>query len=258
MRRVKALERQLGLTLFVRRRDGHRLTASGKRLQSLAQEAEHVLSSVETAAKRTDNDRNGRVRIATTEVGANWMLLPHLATFRRDYPQIVLEIDASPEPSDLLEDAETLALRFRRPEASPHVIKRLGFVPHALYATPEFASRLKVGATGGTKDSPYVGWTGAFSDISLARWMRTAFDGSAPSVLLTTFQGHIEAARQGAGAVGLPRFVGSRLADLEEVARAAPPFSLEAWLVVPSQVRSIGRIRAAVKFVEDAVRAALR
>jgi DNA-binding transcriptional LysR family regulator len=258
MRRVKALEHQLGVILFVRRRDGHRLTTSGKRLLGLAQEAEHVLSSVEVAAKRSDNDRIGRVRIATTEVAANWILLPQLPKFLQGNPRIKMEIDASPTDSDLLEDTETLALRFRRPNAGNYVVRRLGTVPYAIYAAKKLTASNDAKSASSTKEIPFVGWAGQFSEISLARWMRTSFDGSSPILSITTLGGHIEAARLGIGVVGIARLVGRQLPDLVELSNRAPAFSLEAWMVVPSQVRAIPRIKAAVKFVEEAVKAALR
>lgn len=256
MRRVKALERQLGVTLFVRRRDGHRLTPLGRRLLGLAQEAEHILTGVEAASKRTDNDRSGRVRIATTEVGANWMLLPALPKFLESNPLVQVEIDASPAASDLLDDAETLALRFRRPNTGNYTIRRLGTVHYAIYASQKLATKAK--PSGNPSKMSFINWTGPLGEISLARWMRASFEGKSPILSLTTLHGHIEAARLGIGAVGIPRFLGRQMTDLVELADYGEAFSLEAWLIVPSQTRSIGRIKVAAKFVEEAVRNALR
>src|SRR4051812_28559948 len=96
MRRVRALEAALGTTLFVRRRDGHRLTEAGADLAATAREAEDLLSVV---GRSTDRDRRieGRVRIATTEVGANWILLPALPSFLGRTPGLSVEIDADPD-----------------------------------------------------------------------------------------------------------------------------------------------------------------
>ena len=259
MRRVKVLEAALDVALFVRRRDGHRLTTSGMKLLELAREAEHLFDTVPNIVGVPNAESQGRVRIATTEVGANWMLLPQVASFQAKHPGITLEIDASPRALDLLEDTETLALRFVRPQAGPHLMKRLGSVPYGIYAAPNL-----IEPSGKTKDSnpaasaSYIGWAGPFAQIGIARWLRAAFNGASPSLALTTLHGHIEAARQGLGATALPLFIGRQLTDLVEVPGGRPEFSLDAWLVVPVQVSRIARMRAASQFIEQAVRSTLR
>src|SRR5438105_7868259 len=100
MRRVKSLEAALDVALFVRRRDGHRLTPAGTKLFELGREAEQVFGGVPAAVGSPNAKDQGDVRIATTEVGANWMLLPQVAGFRTRYPDITLEIDASPRALD--------------------------------------------------------------------------------------------------------------------------------------------------------------
>lgn len=258
MRRVRSLEATLDTALFVRRRDGHRLTPTGHKLLALAREAEHVFDNVPDAIGVSNTKDQGHVRIATTEVGANWMLLPHVASFRAKHPGITLEIDASPHALDLLEDNETLALRFLRPQSGPHKIKRLGTVSYSIYSAKRLPPRTeKTGTTNTDRSLDYIGWSGPFSEIGIARWLRTAFKGAAPVLALTTMQGHIGAARQGIGATALPVFVGRRLHDLHEVQGDRPAFSLDAWLVVPSQISTVARIRTTAQFIEHAVRQSL-
>jgi hypothetical protein len=76
--------------------------------------------------------------------------------------------------------------------------------------------------------------------------------------MLTTLQGHVESARAGLGAVGLPVCIGRQFQDLVEISDARTQFALDAWLVVPSQIRGIARVKAVARFVEAAVRRALR
>lgn len=255
MRRVKALEAALDVALFVRRRDGHRLTPDGTKLLALAGEAEHVFETVSAAIGTTNATDHGHVRIATTEVGANWLLLPHVAAFREQHPGITLEVDASPRALDLLEDTETLALRFARPRAGPHVIKRLGIVPFGLYASPEWLrNRTPKGTALSVDELPYIGWAGPFAQISLARWLRSTFAGRSPALAVTTLQGHVLAAQSGIGVTALPAFIGRQLPDLIRIPVEQGELSLEAWLVVPAQTSKIARIRIATRFIEGAVR----
>jgi DNA-binding transcriptional LysR family regulator len=256
-RRVRSLESALDATLFVRRRDGHQLTPAGRHLMTLAGEAAHVLDGVSAAVGGVDTRKQGRVRIATTEVGINWMLLPGLAKFAARCPEIHLEIDASPQALDLMVDSETLALRFQRPAAGDYVVQKLGSVPYAVYGVPSLmafddSAQLTKGSS-----VRYVGWTGPFGEIALARWLRSVFAPQAPCLSLTTLDGHIGAARAGVGLVGLPIFVGRQFDDLQQLTGMNPVFSLDAWLVVPSQTHRAGRIRTVADFVRASVRECL-
>jgi DNA-binding transcriptional LysR family regulator len=251
MRRVKALEASLNATLFVRRRDGHRLTESGAALLRIAVDAEDVLRAVGTLGLGDDGRFAGHLRITTTEVGANWILVPQLATMRLRYPEICFEIDSSPQANDLLNDAETLALRFHRPERGDHLIKRLGTIGYGLYA---------VGGASWSADrelAPYIGWAGLFGDISLARWLRATFAPHRAAAELTTLAGHIEAARRGVGVVALPDFVAAQIEGLQRFSLSTTPFALDAWLVIPRQIRNLSRVKAAKSLIEKAFEASL-
>jgi DNA-binding transcriptional LysR family regulator len=258
MRRVKALEQELGVTLFVRRRDGHRLTSAGNTLLAIAKNVETSLGSVSDALSTRDQGNSGHVRIATTEIGANWMLLPFIADFRAMHPNIVLEIDTSPTALDLLEDSETLALRFRRPQEGSHLAKRLGNMKCGVYASSALLSSFeKVSGNALFADIPFIGWAGPFADIGLSRWITTVFGGRQASLMLTTLQGQIAAARNGAGAIGLPVFLGGQLQDLVQIPEPHEAYTLDTWLVIPAQVRKLKRIDSVARFIETSVRRAL-
>ena len=195
LRRVRSLELALGLTLFVRRRDGHQLTPEGRTVQPMTREVGLVLRGLDGLSGR-NRQGSGRVRVATTELGANWILLPSVPAFQQRWPDIALDIDAAPADVDLLEDAETIALRFHRPRAGNYVAKRIGSLRFSLY--------------GLQPDLPPLGWSGPFADILLARWLREAFSDRTPQLFLTTVQGHLDAVRAGLGVSMLPDMIARR------------------------------------------------
>ena len=190
MRRVRALESALGATLFLRRRDGHRLTSAGAEFHAATGEAGELIRDAVARVAARDRVNSGRVRIVTTELAANWILLPALPAFLSAQPGLQIEIDASPAALSLVDDAETLAVRFRRPDRGPFRIRKLAELPFALYCAP------------GTPAGAWIDWAGPFSEITLARWLRRAHAGTEPTVAVTTFEGHIRAARAGRGSDG--------------------------------------------------------
>jgi len=253
MRRVKALETALGVTLFLRRHDGHRLTAAGTELLNATQEAQGLLEHGFERVAARDTRAEGRVRIATTELAANWILLPRLRPYLDGVPGMRLEIDASPAPLSLTHDTDTVAVRFRRPESGPYRIKKLGELTFGIYRRAGSAGERAGAATPGR----YVGWTGDFESISLSRWLRDVHGGAEPVLALTTLDGHIRAAKQGIGVAGLPRFIGSFDRELEAVGPVHLTFGLEAWLVIPKQVAQHARVRKVVRLIEAAFAATM-
>lgn len=243
MRRVRALEQALRTDLFVRRPDGHRLTATGRDLVEFAREGGAI---IDEALRRivADAGEERAVRIMTTEIVANWVLLPHLAALSS---RPSLAIDASPFERDLLDDSITLAVRFRRPGSGPYRIRRLGVIRVALFASSHLPETAAAG---------YIGWTGEFENIGLSRWLRERYDGAAPRIALTTIEAHRSAAAAGLGVAALPVFVADQDERLRRIDVDAPAYELTAWLTIPEAASRRRDVRAAVKVIRDAFAAA--
>lgn len=235
MRRVKSLEDALGATLFIRRRDGHRLTESGSVLLNIARDAQIMLNTAADAVAARNDREAGEVRIATTEIAANHILLPALPAFLAAHPEIAIRIDSGPGVADLLESEAAVALRFNRPLTGDFVIRRLGGLRFSCYATE--AAREDCG----------IVWTGDFEGIAIDRAIRLI--GYRRTVGLDSFAGHLAACRSGLGAAILPDFVAQRFAELRRLGDGP---TLDAWLVVSAQHRKTRRVQLVASFVAEA------
>jgi DNA-binding transcriptional LysR family regulator len=92
---VRALERDVGATLFHRIRGNITLTEAGETLLPIAR---RILAETETAyraVRELDELGRGRVRLGATPSLCTGLLPSMLATFRRDYPGIELAIRES-------------------------------------------------------------------------------------------------------------------------------------------------------------------
>lgn len=248
MRRVRSLERALGIILFIRRRDGHRLTKEGSDLRETAMQA---LEPLDTIARKlgADDRMPDVVRITTTEIGANLILIPRLRAFQLEHPHVALVIDSSPEDLDLLEDDRSIALRFHRPTSGSYTARKIGEVAFAAYADNGVSERDQTGLS-------LIGWAGRFSEIALARRIQEMSPPDAMRLTLTSLDAHMRAAACGAGIAVLPCFAANLNPDLKRVS-ADIVLSLDAWLVIPTQTRNVPRIKQAAAFVETSVRQAL-
>ena len=117
-RQVAELERQIGTALFARQTRSLALTAAGQRLFQAAQQA---LKQIDRAVEDIRGPRNAaRVTITTYASFASLWLVPRLAMFQREHPQIELRIDASDRFIDIDAEGVDVAIRWTRSTSLPN------------------------------------------------------------------------------------------------------------------------------------------
>jgi DNA-binding transcriptional LysR family regulator len=99
---IRGLEKRLGLQLLARTTRSVSATAAGT---SLLQELAPALERIERAVAETRRQREspaGRIRLVIPRTATKTVILPKLAHFARNYPEIVLEVTSSNDPVDLV------------------------------------------------------------------------------------------------------------------------------------------------------------
>jgi DNA-binding transcriptional LysR family regulator len=111
-RQIKALEDALGAPLFRRSHRALALTDDGERL---AQAVRSALAEVRSAVVAIRAPRTREVVSLTTTPGfASLWLIPRLADFLRQHPEVDVRIDASLQRRDLAAEGFDLAIRYAR------------------------------------------------------------------------------------------------------------------------------------------------
>ncbi|MFT4113951.1 LysR family transcriptional regulator [Silvibacterium sp.] len=99
--RIRLLEEELGVPLFVRHSRGVRLSDAGERLLSFSDRI-HTLFDEAVAAVKEDGVPKGALRIGSTEPTVSLRLPPVLAEYARKYPAVALTITLG-NTSELIE-----------------------------------------------------------------------------------------------------------------------------------------------------------
>lgn len=111
-RRVQALERFLGRSLFDRTPQAMRLTDSGERL--LAAIAPHVSGLTDAIEQLTSASPVLRLRLGVPPLFATQQLFPLLPELRRTHPELHLDIDTAPQALSRLGDGIDVAIILQR------------------------------------------------------------------------------------------------------------------------------------------------
>jgi DNA-binding transcriptional LysR family regulator len=90
--RLKALEEQIGVSLFARTTRSVRLTDAGRRLLKRARPAMAELGEAVEEARGMGKTRQGTIRITLPYFAYELAIAPHLADFQRQHPAIELEL----------------------------------------------------------------------------------------------------------------------------------------------------------------------
>jgi len=99
---MRGLEKRLGLQLLARTTRSVSPTVSGSALlEELAPALERIERSLAEVQQRRERSA-GRLRLILSRTATNLVLMPKLAQFAREYPEILLEITSSNDPVDLV------------------------------------------------------------------------------------------------------------------------------------------------------------
>ena len=122
-RQIKGLEDELGAPLFLRGTRSVELTSAGTQL---LRSVLPLLNRLDSTVRQIRSARGRRhVSITTFASFASLWLLPRLASFEREHPDIDIRISASDTMADLDDPDVDLALRYCHPDAAPPGATRL-------------------------------------------------------------------------------------------------------------------------------------
>ncbi len=140
-RHIDLLEETLGMTLFLRGRDGMRLTEKGGDLVETAATMLDAAVAFERRAAGHEDRVDGTIRISANEIlGA--MLLPGLiADLMADHPGIAVEIDVTNSAANLLRRDADIAIRMFRPTQNDLVARKVTDLPMGLFAHQRYLDR---------------------------------------------------------------------------------------------------------------------
>jgi len=249
-RRIAALEKTLGVSLFYRTTRGYLLTPQGQNVVSTAEAMERSALAVEARARENSGALAGRVRAAMPpEYGSHW-LAPKLATFRAMHPQIELQILVGTRQRDLSRGEAELAIQPPRPTQTGMVAVRLGRVAVGLYASRSLIAdkRLRIRKLADMRDLLLLAYTSPFQVLQEAKWFQPILASAAIGLESNSTHALLAAARAGAGVAVLPRFVAREHDDLVAVSDDVAAHDL--LLITHPEVRRDPKVRATADFLK--------
>lgn len=269
-RRLRAIERALGVRLFERGAEGEmRPTQAGEVAASRADAVEAEIGGLTLAVKGADSEISGTVRVTAVPILINRVLIPAIADLVAHHPGLRLELVADPHDVSLTRREADISLRLARPDTESGgriIARRIGTLAYAAYAARNRSAPALPGQIadlpeeitdlpGQITDLPWLTYEDGMAYLPQARWIAGVArkDGYAPLVV-NDAEPLLQAILAGLGRSLLPCIVADHIAGLARMPRDGHPFpARELWLLTHPDLRHLARIAAVTAWIEATI-----
>jgi DNA-binding transcriptional LysR family regulator len=254
-RRLSALEERVGARLFDRTPDGYALTDAGRDLLPRAERMEQEALALEREVLGADQRLTGVVRVTATEMIATRFVMPHVARFHAQHPELALEIECSNRFISLARREADIALRLSRPREDNVVTRRLADIPLSLYASRTYLEAR--GMPEQPDDDLHGHATLLFAPTRAFRveneWFEARLTGATIALRSDSVSSIFAATVASAGIALLPRAAAEREPTLVRVPTETTPEPRVIWQTVHEDLHKNARVRAVMTFLSEVV-----
>ena len=255
-RRIQALEKQMGATLFTREGNGYRLTDAGRQLQPQAEAMDAIARGVVCAAPQDPGQPSGVVRIGVTEGFGTQVLAPQLARLAMRHPQLTIDLLAVPRMFHLSRREADIVISLDRPARDTVVTSKLADYHLFLYGQREYLARMPLVQT--LADLVPHSFVNYVDDQLFTRELQLLETLCSPqrySFRSTSILAQYTAVRAGAGLGVLPAFLADKDPLLQRVLPEQARFTRTFWMSMPPELRSAGRVQAVWRSIQAVAQA---
>jgi DNA-binding transcriptional LysR family regulator len=244
-RHIEALERGIGVELFVRSQQGLSPTDGALELKPHADLMAATAAVLMRTASGQGRDVNGTVRVSASEIVGAEVLPPIFADLRGRHPRLEIELTLSNVVDNLLRREADIAVRMVEPAHEAVVTKRIGVVSIGLYAHRRYLDRAgRPRTVDDLHRHSVIGFDRETPEIRSMRQRIHGFDAVHFAFRTDSDVAQLMAVRAGFGIGFCQTALARRNSDLEHVLPDAFRFKLPVWLAMHENLRTTPRCRA--------------
>ena len=247
MRRVEALESQLGARLFQRHTKGYSPTELGSTLIEIAERSENSFRSLIAKARCQEGVLEGELVVSCPAM-LDHLVFVALRAFNERNPSVTVHFRPSDELLKLECGDADVALTLGAPPQNPdYVVRPLGELSIGLFQSmlPQHAS-LCDEPPGKKRASALAGFVRCERQVygaAVKRWIENNIDSDQIVLKSSTIQSANDAVLSGVGAGFLPYFLGYSVDWLFEVLPPQPDWKVPVWIVTHMDVHRTPKVQ---------------
>lgn len=247
VRRIAALEGQVGAPLFERHRTGYTPTEAGREILPMVERVETQAQALADGIAAHCRHLAGHIRLTAAESVANTLLAPAVCAFYKSHPGVQIQLLIDDRYLDLDRGEADIAIRATTRHglddcSLPATL--LSESPWSIYCSRSYAERAGL-PTGLDQLAGHaiVAGEGAIADFPALRLIETAAQVRVAwrSSSLTNLHAAVVA---GVGVSALPGLLGSSDPSLVRCFGAGDHGKAEIWLIARDEIRQLPHVRA--------------
>lgn len=251
-RRITALEKQLDVRLFDKSPNGYQLTDAGLRLLPLAEQMETCSNRLYLDIAGKDASLGGIVRVATPEALGSQVIARQVTGFRREHPDIEIELVAETRRMSLSKREADIAISFSRPDSGRLIAWKLCDYRLRLYAAHDYlAAHPPIDSPEDLYGHDFVSYIDDLIEMPELRFFDNTIKNAHVVFRSTNVGAQFNAILDGIG-LGLVHCFMARHEDrLQVVLPGEVSVERTYWLLVHEDLRHVARVDAVCKFLTD-------
>lgn len=246
-RRIRALERETGLTLFDRRSRRLELTTAGRDFADVTRPMMDAARAAARCAAGMQPGMTGRVKISAPPALARARLIGPLLELGRAFPALELQITGEIGFASLHRSEADIAIRLSRPDQGNLAISKIGEVSFRLYGHRDYVAGIP------ENQWRYIG-QGDVPEAMPQQVLLNRIAGGDFACYAEDLDLQLAGVLAQGGIAALPDFLVTNREELTTVGSGDPLLVRDIWSVVHSSQRGQERIRRTI----DVLKAALK
>lgn len=249
-RRLNTFEENLGVRLFDRLPSGYALTVAGEEMRASAEMVEREIDRLDRQITGQDLRLHGSLVVTTTDTLATGVLGPHIAGFKKAYPDIDLELVLDNQNVSLSKRQADVAVRPTLTPPETLVGRNICDIAFAPYTT----ETMTLSPSRDLALMPWISVDDSLGHLASDKWFRRSLPDALVVMRCNSLLGVMMAAESEIGAAILPCFMGDKSTLLKRVGAPIKDGGSKLWLLTHADLRHTARVRAFLDYMADALR----
>jgi DNA-binding transcriptional LysR family regulator len=257
-RQIRALEENLGVTLFHRHARGLILTEQGELLFEATVDMSKKLESTEARIRDSKEEVFGELRVTTTVGFGSLWLSPRIGRFYDLYPELKIDLLLEERVIDLPMREADVAIRMKEPSQADLVRRRLMDVNMRFYASDTYLEKNGAPETfEDLREHRIISQSLTAQQVSASiNLIRPILSGEHKSHLtVNNYFGVLQAVLYGVGVGLLPSYVTVEFPQLVRVLPDEESQQIPVYLAYPEELRHSKRVGVFRDFVIEEIKA---
>lgn len=247
-RRISNVEASLGTQLFKRLPHGYEMTETGEAVKDSAELVEEQVNFINQQLAGINLRFSGHITIATTGTLLREIIMPHVATFSKLYPDITFSFNIGNPTLSLSRNEAEMAIRVTRNPPETLIGKKLCDTTTTFYGSKHYLSRIE-----DHKDIHWLMPGGEISHLSSVAWLKKQYPQAKVLLKSNTISSLKLAIERNMGVGPLPTFLGDADPQLERLLPPPPELTYGVWVLWHPDLKRTARLRAFVTFLQKAM-----